>query len=67
MPVKVITLDVVVVVFPVSRACVVGRVNVNGVNLPSVGVGQRLKDVIVLTVDDCVIRLIAPRAGLCQC
>ncbi len=52
MAVKVVALDIVVVVLPVLGTSVVGRVDVDGVDLALVGVGEGLEDVEVLAVDD---------------
>lgn len=57
-PVVVIGLDVVVVVLPVLRTRVVRRVDVDGVDSMTVGVGQQLQGVEVLSVDDRVERLV---------
>ena len=54
-----VVVDVVVVVLPVAGAAVVGRVDVDAVDLAGVGEPQRLERVVVLAVDDDVVRLVA--------
>ena len=58
MTVTVVAVHVVVVVFPVPRARVVRRVDVDAVDFAFAGVKQRLQGVVVLTVDDDVGRLV---------
>ena len=52
MAVVVVGFNVVVVVLPVFRARVVGRININGVYPAAMGIGQGLEGMVVLPVDD---------------
>jgi hypothetical protein len=56
--VRVSLVDVVVVVLPVASTAVVGRVDVDAVDLAGVGKSQRLERVVVLALDDDVVRLV---------
>ena len=56
--VRVGVIDVVVVVLPVAGAAVVGRVDVDAVDLACVRESQRLERVVVLALDDDVVRLV---------
>lgn len=46
------TIHVVVVVFPVARASVVGRIDVDAVHFAGAGEGERFECVVVFAVDD---------------
>ena len=51
-------IHVVVVIFPVARAGVIGRINVDAVHFASVGEGERFERMVVFAVDDHLIRLV---------
>ena len=61
-----LAIDVVVVVLPVPGAGVVGRVDVDAVDLAGVGEPQRLQRVVVLAVDDDVGGLVAAALDAAQ-
>ena len=58
MAVRVGLVDVVVVVLPIAGAAVVRRVDVDAVDLACVRETQRLQRVVVLAIDDDVVRLV---------
>ena len=51
--------DVIVVIFPVAGASVIGRVNIYAVHFACIGKGQGFKSMVVFTVNDYLIGLIA--------
>ncbi|MNO92216.1 hypothetical protein D3C76_837840 [compost metagenome] len=51
MPPAVVAVHVVVVVFPVARPRIVGRVNIDAVHLPGIEVVQQLQGVVVVSLD----------------
>ena len=63
MPERIGLIDVIVVVFPVARAGVVGRVDVDHVHLALVGIEQELEGVEVVGIDDHVPGLVRPAPG----
>ena len=52
MSIEILRFDVIVIVLPILRPCVVGRVNVNRVDLTAMREGQCLQRMEILTVDD---------------
>ena len=52
MPVVVVCIDVVVVVLPIPRSRVVRRIDIDAVDLASVGELESFEDVMVLALDD---------------
>ena len=56
MTIVIVGIDVVIVVLPVARTSVVRRVDVNGVNLVSMRIGERLQSMEIFTVDHGVCR-----------
>lgn len=59
MAIEVIAFYIVVVVLPILSAVVVGRVDLDGVHPSSMRVSQRLENMVVLTVDDDVVRFVS--------
>lgn len=59
MPVQVVAFNVIVVVFPVLRPRVVWWVDIDGIHLAPVRIGQRFQDVVVLSINYRVEWLIA--------
>jgi hypothetical protein len=57
-PIQILGFNVIVVVFPVPRPRIVGRVDIDGVDLAAMGIGQRLQYMEILTVDHRVERLV---------
>ena len=58
MAIQIFCLNVIVVVFPVFRSGVVGRVDVDGVDLAPVCLGQGFQRMVVFAIDDRVVGLI---------
>ena len=56
MPPLIVGVDEVVVVLPISRPRVVGRINVDDIDLPGVAVQEELKGVEVVGVNDGMVR-----------
>ena len=64
MPIEVVALDVIIVIFPISRTRVIRWVDVYGVNLASVRVRQRFQDMIVFAIYNGVILLVSTALDL---
>src|ERR1039458_4047138 len=59
---RVVVVDVAIVIAPVTCAAVVGRIDVDAVDLPCTDILQELERMEVLSVDDCMRRTIGPRS-----
>ena len=64
MSVKVVTFNVAIVVLPIFSPCVIRWVYIDAVDLASIGEQKRLEGMVIFSVDDCVVRLVAAAPDL---
>jgi hypothetical protein len=57
-PIVIIFIDIIVVVLPVSRPGIIGRVDVDAVYLSSMSELECFEDMVVLALDDYMCRLV---------